>query len=513
MFLIAGLGLFLRLYKTESIPPHLSADEISIAYDAYSINRTLKDEHNDFLPLSFTSYGTYKAPGYIYVLSPLFSFLDNNNFTARLPSILSGLLTVITIGLIAFQITNNKYISIISSLLLLLSPWHIISSRAVLESNLAFFFLALAIYLFLKSISTKKILFVYFSIIFFAASMYSYHTEWVFSPLLLIIMAFIFYKKNLKKLFLPILFFALLISPLFLNYLGNLNTNARANTELIWQSKDIINSIKNQPLILSLLIIIKSIFIKYLEYTNINYLFFNGTDYFNQGLFLWPLIYPFFIGILALKKNIRKEYFIFFVIFVLLSPLVSALTKGPTNLIRNLNSVLPYTIIIAIGLSELLLKKVSFKLWVYFTLVFISLYYFSISYFVDYPYKKANSFQSYRPIAAYLKTNGKSYQHFYIDYNFSQSCHLIGVPHLYLSYYQTLNPKFLQNRINDSFGTNFDKYTIRKIDWNNIDLQKGNLYIVPICNSPSTAISAKLEQVMKFDDYAANPAFEIWKTK
>lgn len=513
LILFTSLGLFLRFYKIESIPPHLSADEISIAYDAYSLNRTLKDEHNDFLPLSFKSYGTYKAPGYIYVLSPLFSFLKNNNFTARLPSIISGLLTTLIIGLIAFQITNNKYISIISSIILLISPWHVVASRAVLESNLALLFLSLAIYLFLKSISIKKIIFVYLSLFLFVASMYCYHTEWGFSPLLFMTMIFIFYRKNLKKILFPVLIFIILTLPLFLNYLSNLNTSARANTELIWKSEAVMNSINTHSSLLSPLVVLKTVFEKYLDYININTLFFNGTDYFNQGLFLWPLILPFFTGILFLKKNIKEKYYLFFICFTLLSPLISAFTKGPINLIRNLNSVLPYTIIIAIGLYNYFLNKTSYKFLIYIFLVFTSIYYFSISYFLNYPLEKANTYQSYRPIATFLQTNSKNYEHIYVDYNFSQNCRLIGVPQLYFSYYQSLNPKFLQNRIDNNLGTNFDKYTISKINWKNINLQEGSLYIVPICNSPKTVLSAKLELVSNFNDYAGNPAFEIWKAK
>lgn len=44
------LGLVGRFYGIGTIPPHLSNDEISIAYDSYSLGRNGKDEHNTPIP-------------------------------------------------------------------------------------------------------------------------------------------------------------------------------------------------------------------------------------------------------------------------------------------------------------------------------------------------------------------------------------------------------------------------------------------------------------------------------
>lgn len=520
LFIILGLfGLFIRIYKIEVVPPHLSNDEISIAYDAYSINYTQKDEHNDHFPIAFKSHGTYKTPGYAYILSPLFFIFNNTNIVARLPSIIFGYLTVIIIGLITFELTKNKYISIISSIILLSCPWHIISSRMVLESNIALFFLSLAIFLFLKSISIKKFFLVFLSVFFFAVSMYCYHTEWGFAPLLLFIMFFFFYKKNKKNIFVLFIFFAFLISPLFLNFLTNLYTSARVNTEIIWKSEAVINSIQNNGRALTPFIITKAIFEKYLEYTNINYLFFNGTELlgkkhiFEQGLFLWPLIIPFIVGLFKLKKNIKKDFFYFFIVFILISPLIPSFTHGSANLVRNLNSIIPYIIIISIGLYNLFLEIKPYKSVILSLLIIISFFYFSSIYIFHYPLEKAEGFQGYRPVADFLKKNSHNYQNIYIDYKFGQNCQFIGVPHLYISYYQALNPKFLQNRFNGKLGTNFDKYTITQIDWNVFDFKKGDLYVVSICNHPIPKVLDKIKLTTKFTDISGNPAFELWETK
>ncbi len=520
IFIIIGfLALLLRFYKLETIPPHLSNDEISIAYDSYSINRTKKDEHNNYLPLAFQSHGTYKAPGYVYLLAPLYSIFKNTNTTARLPSLILGYLTIIIIGLITFQLTKNKSISFFSVIVLASSPWHIITSRMVLESNLSLFFLALAVFLLLKSVTIKKTILIYFSVLFFATSMYFYHTEWGLSPLLLFIMLFIFYRKDKKKFFIPLLFFAILIMPLFLNFITNIHTSARANTELIWKGESIVNSLENNNVLLCPLIISKAIFEKYLENININYLFFNGTELlgkkhiFEQGLFLWPLIIPFFIGLFSLKKNIRKEFFTFFIVFILVSPIIPSFTHGSASLVRNLNTVLPYTIVISIGLYQIFTKSIIYKSIILSVLILISFFYFSSIYLFHYPLEKAEGFQGYRPIASFLNRDSENYQHIYIDHLYGKQCQFFGVPHLYLSYYQSLDPKLLQNKFNDEVGDHFDKYTITQIDWNDIEFVKGDLYIVSVCNPPVNKVLDKIKLTTSFIDVSGNPAFELWEVK
>jgi hypothetical protein len=93
-FIFLFLGLFLRLNNIDKIPIHLSNDEISIAYDAYSINKTGKDEYGTPYPISFRSQDTYKSPAYSYILSLFFNKLPNTDLTARIPSMISGLLGI-----------------------------------------------------------------------------------------------------------------------------------------------------------------------------------------------------------------------------------------------------------------------------------------------------------------------------------------------------------------------------------------------------------------------------------
>ena len=510
-------SVFVRFYKLNTVPPHLSNDEISIAYDAYSISGNQKDEHNKHLPIAFESHGTYKAPGYLYILSPLYLFLPNTNLTPKLPSVIFGFLTIFVIFGITLLLTNNKIISMISAIILLSCPWHITVSRMVLESNLALFFLSLGLLISLFSIIKKKDKYLFLSIVPFTISMYCYHTEWGLAPILFLILL-VFFRKNKKCLVRCAFLFLLLTLPLLINYLDNIHTSARANTEIIWKEESTASLIKNSPKILTPFIVSKAFLEKYFEYTNVDYLFFNGSELlgskniFEQGLFLWPLIIPFFYGFFFLRKYIKKPFLSFFIIWTLISPLIPSLTHGSPSLIRNLNSVIPYTIIISIGLFEIF-RKFKYLSMVLSCLILISSFYFGSIYLFHYPLEKAEGFQGYYPITEFLKRDSQKYNHIYIDYKFGSSCQYIGVPHLYLAYYQKFNPEILQNRTRDSFGMDFDKYTVTQIDWNDIDFHSRDLYIVSICNQPVPRILDKIKLVTKFTDQAGNPAFELWEAK
>jgi len=57
LVVIILLASFLRLYNLANVPPHLTPDEASLGYNAYSILKTGKDEYGKFMPIIFKSFG------------------------------------------------------------------------------------------------------------------------------------------------------------------------------------------------------------------------------------------------------------------------------------------------------------------------------------------------------------------------------------------------------------------------------------------------------------------------
>src|SRR3990172_2793629 len=87
-------AFLLRFYALGQNPPALYWDEASLGYNGYTIVTSLKDEHGEFLPIArFAAFGDYKPPGYIYAAAASIKLFGLNEFSVRLPSAISGLLT------------------------------------------------------------------------------------------------------------------------------------------------------------------------------------------------------------------------------------------------------------------------------------------------------------------------------------------------------------------------------------------------------------------------------------
>lgn len=522
--LIMLIAFILRGVSLDKIPPHLSNDEISIAYDAYSIAHTLRDEHNHFLPLSFQSHNTYKAPLYIYLSVPTTLIFGNNEYAVKFPSLTLGVLTVLFTGLLVHELTKNANLALLTSFILSITPFHILPSRMALESNIALFFVVLGIYLFYKSLH-QQIWLLILSFISFALSMYSYHTEWLFTPLLIAILIYLnirFFPKKIN-LAVGIIIFLILIAPLGIDYLNNLHTFARANTETLLSDNFLSRAFKSDDLniVQKAQLLVTSYLGNYSEYVNLYYLFFT---YFNDPLQSHPIqiggiftifIPSFLIGLVKLKK-LFKNHYLFILLWAAIAPLVPAFTRGGPNSVRNLVSIVPYVIIIAAG---------TYFLWNYFknstvrkiflSLLSISFFYFAMIYYHHFPLKTGENFQyGYKQIALFIKQNYDAYQKIVIHPKFGEKGMYDGVPHLYIPYYTYLDPqKFLNERRDTKEGLFVDKYEIRGFKWGEEKIAANTLYVVPHSLEPSEEIASHLKKVHQIKLPNGLPAFELYQAK
>ena len=92
--LIIILAFILRFYKLGEIPVSLNWDEVSNAYNAYSILNTGRDEYGSFLPFANRSFDDYKPPLYMYLNTLTVGTLGLNALAARLPSAFFGFLSI-----------------------------------------------------------------------------------------------------------------------------------------------------------------------------------------------------------------------------------------------------------------------------------------------------------------------------------------------------------------------------------------------------------------------------------
>lgn len=505
IILLVLIGVSLRLIALDRIPVHLSNDEISIAYDAYSLARTGRDEHNIAWPISFQSHGTYKAPLYGYLLAPLTLILPNTAATARLPSAVSGILTILVVGAIAWTLTKNKTIAGISMVILSLTPWHIYASRMALEANVALLFLSLSVWGWLKSTENGGWKWGLLGGIFGVVSMYGYHTEWLLFPLLMMgVMIWLWPKKKWLSLMPIMVMILVLMSPIIFDFISRLGTNARANTEMMWKQPGVEAVLKDpkSSMVKKVDVLGGALIYSYFDYLSPGYLFFygqalfTGLNVFNPGLFLAPLLPMLIIGFFGLSKTIDKKYIKFFWYWFLVSPLIPGMTHGGNNLVRNLVSVIPLTLVMAVGVfyfwQRIKLSKLIRGGWVVLSFLYFML--FATSYFYHFPIHSGIGYQyGYRQIADWINGYYSRYDRIIVELRFGDSNRFIGVPHLYLAYFTNLDPIKMLKRRESHEGLFFDKYNIKQVDWPRQEIRKNDLFAVPVSNLPPETLDSLKE--------------------
>ncbi len=472
---IIVLATVLRLWNLDNFPAGLNADEASLGYNGYSLLQTGKDEYGTPWPLSFKSFGDYKPGLYFYFTMPFVATLGLNEWSVRLPSALLGILSVVLIYFLAKEIFQNRWIGIISSFFLAVSPWHLHFSRGGWETNAATFFITLGIYLFIKN----KFIFSLFS---FLASMYTYQSPRLIVPVLLIILL-IFYWSKIKNKILLFCTLMILSFPLALQFISG-SGSARfeglsffSDTGPVSRINELRGQHINQNSLEAVLIHNKLTTFSieflghYLDHFKPDFLFIKGDPiirnkvpetgqfYLIESLFL-------VIGLFGLIKS--NTYTKLIIAWILVAPLASSLTYQTPHGLRALNMVIPLTLLMGYGffcLYNFLNGKWKFLLLfiaIIFTFEFI---HYLESYYVHYPKRYPLAWEyGFKEMVEKLSKYEHLYENVVITDRYDQ-------PYILVLFYKKYNPEkyqpqaILSPRDKFNFGTvrNFDKYEFRSI--------------------------------------------------
>src|SRR5579859_1092348 len=106
-----AVAAVMRLPLFAHVPGGLNRDEAALGYNAYSILKTGKDEYGKILPVTITSFGDEKLPGYVYALIPFIDAFGLNIFAIRLPSLLAGFVIIFEVGILTLFIGRNLKLS------------------------------------------------------------------------------------------------------------------------------------------------------------------------------------------------------------------------------------------------------------------------------------------------------------------------------------------------------------------------------------------------------------------
>lgn len=369
LVLSIGLAVLTRFYKLGEAPAGLYIDEAGQGYSAYSILKTGKDEFGKDYPIVFRSFTDFKTPVYVYSIVPLIQHFGLTTFTVRFPSFAFSILTIPLLYLLIRKITPGKVaipLSLLSVLLLALSPWHILFGRTNFECNLALFFFLAGIYTFYLSL--KKPILLVLSTILFAIAVPAYHSQRFITPVMVLLLTIRYRKAIFEKSHRVWLVIAILvglaisiptlsvaITPGFLARASGLNifSDSRTPAGLIVEYHGIVSWLVNSRWFLST----QEFLALYLSYFSPRQMF-NLGDYGPRSSFLelatffiWQV--PFYIvGLFAFFKSKLGELKFFVLALFLLAPIPAAITRDPYTTIRALPLVIPQIIIISLGIIQ-----------------------------------------------------------------------------------------------------------------------------------------------------------------
>jgi hypothetical protein len=201
----------IRLPYFGQLPFGLNRDEAALGYNAYSLLKAGHDEYGRSWPVSITSFGDQKLPGYVYTLIPFIASLGLRPEVVRLPSLLAGLVVIGGVGVLCLQLTNKRQyqlkhrltLSWLAMLLIAISPWGNHMSRVTYEAHLAMALLVSGMCTYFEALqSTSKLRqrkFLIATASLWSATLLTYHSYQLFLPLL-VGLFFLIDRKRIIKL-------------------------------------------------------------------------------------------------------------------------------------------------------------------------------------------------------------------------------------------------------------------------------------------------------------------------
>ena len=401
LVVIAIFGAFLYLYKLGNNPPGLYIDEAGTGYNAYSILKTGKDEYGKAFPIAMRLFGSYSPPLYIYLSVPIMALFGMSIFSTRLLSAICGVVLIFTIHLLlkSLKITKSKYTPLVATLFFAITPWLVFYSRTGYEMNIALLFFATSALFAYKALQNPRLLQV--AIPLFSLSTYADYSQRVIAPILFVSFLYLFRKKIFTKKNKRFLVLGSLVA--FLIQIPNLvvATTPSFYTKLdhfyisVVSAQSAKVSIFLPVFISNLLAFAREFLSKYFAFFSPRSLFFLPNSDLQQGIpemsvfYSWMII-PYLIGLHSLWKIRKTESAKFVFTMLLVTPLPGALTKEPFHIQRTLTLLVPLTMVLAVGIDNLIHQK-KLKQWlpVFVLTTIFSLVMFWRSYFVLLPQQRA----------------------------------------------------------------------------------------------------------------------------
>jgi len=521
---IIVIAIGFRFYKLGEVPISPDWDEAALGYNAYSILKTGRDEYGAFLPLTLRSFDDYKPALYAYLAIPSVALFGLSLWSTRLPSAVMGIVGVLGTYFLVIELfrlraafdKEKKKITVweykfgtldfpnltalLASFLMAISPWSIQLSRAAFETNTGDTICILSVAAFLAGLRNKMWLPI--SALLFGIGLYSYQSERVFVPLLIIFLAVtqwkrIFKKENTGAVIVSIIIGLIFVVPLFPILFGtnglmrlkatsnftdttNLLSTDIQKLELDQKSHDILGlALDNRRIVY-----VKTVIAGYLSHYSLEWLFLIGDNPRHHApdmglMYLWEL--PFLLyGLYWTWKHTKGPMRTILFGWFLLAPVPAAPTTGLPHALRTFNFLPTFQIFTAAGIVGMISgiyqkvtgrKNNNLRYLIYAVgALYLLFILFNIAYYCDRYFVQQNPESSQywqygykESVALTEKLKGK-YQKVMVSTKLDQS-------YMFFLFYTKYDPSTYQahgGTVSGGFAeahNSFDKYEFRSLDW------------------------------------------------
>jgi 4-amino-4-deoxy-L-arabinose transferase-like glycosyltransferase len=408
---IVAFLILLRFWQIDSVPVSLFGDEIDVGLQAYSVAQTGKDYFGNKLPVLFHSFAEYRLPMQLYLDVPFVKFLGLNEIGVRMPAILMGVISIVSLYFLAKEFFDKK-VALIASVFIAASPWHFIYSRQANDAGILLPFIILGTLFFIKGVKEYKFLFA--SALFFSLGVYAYAISSLFIPLFVILLTILYRKKifsyGSKKLVFVGLAAFIILSPYIAQSLKG-RTTERFSYITVAPKKEVTmeveakrkwsNTTLSRVLDNKYTVVLEKIAQNYLKSYSFSFLFSDGDSNPRQsvggyGLFYYYDLAFILIAIWAVVSTFprltdeKKKMLKLLGLWLLLAPLPSSLTEGGGTHASRLILILPPLVLLsALGFNSILERVKTAKGKAVLLLIILFMLYeatrFFHSYFVIWP--------------------------------------------------------------------------------------------------------------------------------
>ena len=431
--LVFLLAIALRFYLLGRVPVSLYWDETAILVDARSIAATGQDMHgNSWLQAILPSYGDYKLAVLIWLASLSVKLLGATELAVRLPSALSGILTMIFGGLIAGEllVSTKKlrwWLFVLTAAVIAIAPWSVLFSRTGFEGHVGQLLLAVSIWCALKA--RKQWGWGILAALIGGLATYTYFSIRFVWPVVFFLVVTLFTVKKtwrsfLLQLVVPFLLYAVSLRPMYQSPLYEASNQFRLSATSVLNMADwpIVaneyklpagNTLLDKAMYHPWVLISRELAKNYADNLSFDFLFLTGDPNLRHGtgrhgLFLWPFFLPLVYGWYTLFPKFWRQG-VLLLGWWLVALLPASVPETTPHALRSLNALMPLSLVIAWGVwqwwrvtwqarQRQWLEKGIFLVWS--MAVGLALFDFVTYYFQVYPALSAKEWQDgYKAVA------------------------------------------------------------------------------------------------------------------